>query len=104
MTDGRLRASWRALHPSPWGVEDHHWHRGNAADLQALTPGEPAQLVFDFYPVSYVFRAGHRVRVRLVTSIGQDYQEPPLNEGRTPTLSLYRGGDRASLVEVPIVE
>ena len=72
--------------------------------LQALTPGEPAQLVFDFYPVSYVFRAGHRVRVRLVTSIGQDYQEPPLNEGRTPTLSLYRGGDRASLVEVPIVE
>lgn len=104
VTDGRLRASWRALHPSPWGVADHHWHRGNAADLRALTSGEPARLVFDFYPVSYVFRAGHRIRVSVVTSLGQDYQEPPLNEGRTPTLILYRGGDRASLVEVPIVQ
>ncbi len=104
VTDGRLRASWRALHPSPWGVAGHHWHRGNAADLQALTPDEPAQLVFDLYPVSYVFKAGHRIRISLVTSIGQAYQDPPLNVGRTPTLTLYRGGDRASLVEVPIVD
>lgn len=104
VTDGRLRASWRVLHPSPWGVEDHHWHRGNAADLRPLTPGEPAELVFDLYPISYVFKAGHRVRVSLVTSIGQAYQAPPLNGDRTPTLTLHRAGPHASRVELPIIE
>lgn len=104
VTDGRLRASWRTLHPSPWGVEDHHWRRGNAADLVPLTPGEPAELVFDLYPISYVFKAGHRIRVSLVTSIGQDYQDPPLNGGKTPTLTLYRAGEHASRVDLPIVD
>ena len=103
VTDGRIRASWRKTHASPWGVREHVWHRGHADDLVPLVPGEPVELVFDLLPISYVFRAGHSVRVSLSTSIGQKYQAPPLAEGKAPTIRLYRDRARPSAVELPIV-
>lgn len=103
VTDGRIRASWRKTHPAAWGEASQHWHRGYAEDIQPLTPGEPVELVFDLSPVSYVFKAGHRPRVSLSTSIGEKYQAPPLAEGRHPTIRLHREPGRASSIELPIV-
>jgi uncharacterized protein len=103
ITDGRIRASWRKTHPAPWGVAEQVWHRGYGDDILPLTPGTPVELVFDLAPISNVFKAGHRIRVSLATSIGQKYQAPPLAEGRTPTILLYRDREHASAVELPIV-
>ena len=103
VTDGRIRASWRKTHASPWGVREHLWHRGYAADLVPLVPGEPVELVFDLLPISHVFRAGHSVRVSLSTSIGQKYQDPPLAQGLAPTIRLYVDGARPSAVALPVV-
>jgi putative CocE/NonD family hydrolase len=102
VTDGRIRASWRALAPSPWGAVHGHWHRGLASDLQALEPGKPAELVFDFFPIAYRFAAGHRIRVALTTSIGEAYQQPPSTGGALPTATLLRGGEHASAIELPL--
>lgn len=104
VTDGRLRASWRKVHPAPWGNSMQTWHRGFEADLQPLEPGKPTELVFDFFPISYVFKKGHSIRVRLLTSIGEAYQAPPLAEGRPVTLTLYRDAKRSSAIELPVVE
>ena len=104
VTDGRLRASWRKLSKPSWGNSDQVWHRGYAEDLEPLAPGEPAELVFDFFPISYVFKQGHRPRVSLVTSIGEAYQAPPLAEGKAVTLTLYRDAKRPSVVELPVVD
>lgn len=103
VTDGRMRASWRRTHPGPWGIREQVWHRGHAEDIVALTPGEPVELVFDLLPISYVFKAGHSIRVSLSTSIGQEYQAPPLAEGRPPTIQLYRDRERPSAIHLPIV-
>lgn len=102
VTDGRLRASWRALATPPWGKTPQAWHRGNAADLQPLIAGRPAELVFDFFPISYVFRAGHRIRVSIATSIGERYQDPPLAAGKRPTLTLYRDAAHPSAIALPV--
>lgn len=103
VTDGRLRASWRKLNEPPWGESDEHWHRGYQEDIEPLVPGEPTELVFDFSPTSYVFKAGHSMRISIVTSIGKPFQASPLAEGKPPVLTLYRDARHASAVDVPIL-
>jgi putative CocE/NonD family hydrolase len=93
VTDGRLRASWRARHPTPWGNSTWNWHRGFAAE----------ELVFDFYPTSYVFRKGHQIRVSIVTSIDEAFHAPPLAGGKPVTLRLYRDAAHPSSIDLPVV-
>jgi len=101
VTDGRLRASWRAVAKPAW-AQGQTWHRGHAEDIKPLVPGEPTSLAFDFFPTSWVFKAGHRIRVSIVTSLGARYQDPTLAMGRTPHLTLYRDAAHRSSVNLPI--
>lgn len=101
ISDGRLRASWRAEHDLPWPGENRIWHRGFAVDLKPLVPGEPSLLRFDFFPVSYVVRAGHRLRLTVTSGIGVDYDEPPLAGGNPVGLTLHSGPGHASAIELP---
>lgn len=104
VTDGRIRASWRKVDPLPWGALGRTWHRGYESDIKPIEPGQPVELEFDFFPISYVFKEGHRLRVALTTSIGEDYAAPPLANGKPVTLTLYRDADRPSALLVPIAE
>lgn len=99
----RLRASWRKFATPPWGKSPQLWHRGFAADIAPLTPGRATELAFDFFPVFYVFRRGHRVRVSIVTSLGERAQVPPLAGGRPVTLTLHRDAAHPSAIHLPIV-
>ncbi len=72
VTEGRLRASLRALSQAPWAVPGTPWHRSWKQDAKPLVPGTPAVLEFDLMPTSYLFRAGHRLQV---TVSGSDYRE-----------------------------
>lgn len=102
VTDGRLRASWRSLAPTPWGGLHENWHRGFAQDLQAVAPGRPAQLVFDFFPIAYNFRAGHRIRLALTTSVGEGYQQPPSAGKTVPAVALQSDPAHPSAIELPL--
>ena len=104
VTDGRLRASWRKLNTPEWGESDQSYHRGFAEDIAPLAHGEPAELVFDFFPISYVFGEGHRLRISIATSLGQAHQSPPLAGGKAATLTLYRDARRPSTVILPVIE
>lgn len=103
VTDGRLRASWRKLARPPWGESPEHWHSGYARDIVPLTPGKPTELVFDFYPTSYVLRTGHRLRLSLATSLGKSWEAPPLARGRRVTLTVYRDERHPSAITIPIL-
>ncbi|MFZ3285868.1 MAG: CocE/NonD family hydrolase, partial [Telluria sp.] len=80
VSEGRLRASLRARNRPPYKLPGIVWHGFYQADARPLTPGQPAQLVFDLLPVSYVFKAGHRYRLTLT---GADPREK-LRKERTP--------------------
>lgn len=104
VTDGRLRASWRKLDLPPWGGSAWNWHRGMAADIRPLPVGKPTQLVFDFFPASYVFKQGHRLRLAIATSLGAAYQTPPLVGSKPVSLTLLRDKDHPSAIALPLVD
>lgn len=104
VTDGRLRASWRKLGSPPWEGSDWNWHRGHADDIAPLSPGEAVELVFDLHPISYVFAAGHRIRLSLITDTGNAFEAPPLAGEEQVTLTLYRDASRPSRIDLPLRE
>ncbi|HSG57397.1 MAG TPA: CocE/NonD family hydrolase [Paracoccaceae bacterium] len=103
ITDGRIRASWRTEHDLPWPGEDRIWHRGNASDIQPLVPGEPALLRFDFFPVSYMVRQGHSLRLAVSSGIGLGYDAPPLAGGAPVTVILHSGPEHPSALTLPMI-
>jgi len=97
--DGRLRASLRALHDPPYNNLGLPWHRFNAEDVKLLTPGEPTLLTFDLYPISYVFKAGHRIRLRI--TFAESFRTPKLTPA--PEVTLYRDMIHPSSIMLPFV-
>ncbi|WP_243455707.1 CocE/NonD family hydrolase [Sphingosinicella sp. BN140058] len=102
VTEGRLKASLRALGKAPWtlpaGVP---WHRADAEDSEPLVPGKPARLVFELMPASYVFKAGHRLQI---TITGADYRERAREpSGLARTVRILSDPGHASVVKLPVV-
>ena len=101
VTDGRLKASLRALGTPPYSYLGLPWHRSFQEDSRPLTPGQPAELVFDMLPLSRVFQAGHRVRI---TITGADPREKDRAEASPrPVVSIYRQGEHSSFVILPVI-
>lgn len=99
VTDGRLKASQRALHQPPYGFLGLPWHRGLEEDYAPLAAGQPVELRFDMLPLSYIFKAGHRLRV---TVTGSDPRERPA----APTgnvLTLLSDAQHPSFVSLPVM-
>ncbi|MFC3068910.1 CocE/NonD family hydrolase [Phenylobacterium soli] len=91
---GRLRASHRALAPAPYDNLGLPWHSHRQADARPMPRGEPQELAFDLLPMSYLFKAGHRVRLRLT------FADP---QGRVGLpVSVHRGGETASFISLPV--
>jgi uncharacterized protein len=102
VADGKLRASQRVLARGP--VRDLPWHPQLQKLDRPLSASKPAELVFAFYPISYVFRAGHRVRVTILNSISDAYQAPPGRDAaHPPSITLHQGGRMASSITLPVI-
>jgi putative CocE/NonD family hydrolase len=103
VTEGAIRASHRANRRAPWSNFGLPWHRSYPNDLQPLTKGEPTRLDFDLEGTAIVIDAGHRIRLALTGADRANYELWPDPEGKdAPTITVYRGGDHASYVVLPI--
>lgn len=100
VTEGMQRASLRAQAKPPWNNFELPWSLNNKGDRKPMTPGEVVELTFDLQPTATVFNAGHRIRVTITGADVDNTEKPPV-KGR-PTVTLYRGGDRASRISLPI--
>ncbi len=100
ISEGMLRASDRVVAQPAWDNLGLPWHRGAKADATPLVKGQVAELKFDLQPTATVFNAGHRIRVTVMGADTDNTEAPPVR-GR-PTIQLYRGGDHASNVVLPI--
>lgn len=77
VTEGTLRAIHRRVQPGgpdPLGLPRHSFRR---ADALPLVPGEIAELRFDLLPTSYVFPAGHRIRLALAGADADHFARIP---------------------------
>jgi uncharacterized protein len=70
-------------------------------DAQPLKPGEPVQLVFAFLPESYIFKAGHRIRIPMA---GSDYRERDrASVSPAPVVTIYNTPSNPSYISLPII-
>ena len=53
------------------------WMTHKAADAKPVPAGQPVELKFDLLPMSYIFKAGHKLRVTLTFADPQRRDTPP---------------------------
>ena len=95
---GQFRASHRAGAKAPYENFGLPWHSHTAADARPLAPGAPAEIAFEMLPMSYIFKAGHRLRLTLFFADPEAPTAP-----RTGAVTVLRGPDTPSFVTVPII-
>lgn len=100
VTEGALRASYRALSKAPWNNFGLPFHRGHEEDLVPL-PDEPRELVFDLMGTALVIDAGHRIRLTITGADAANHALYPDPEAGAPTISVYRDSMYASYIELP---
>jgi hypothetical protein len=102
VTEGALRASYRALAPAPWNNLGLPFHPSRKKDLLSLG-GEPVEWVFDLLATALDFDKGHRIRVTVVGADAADFALYPDRRGRdAPTLSIHRDRSHSSYIELPV--
>jgi predicted acyl esterase len=62
---------------------------------------EAEELVFDLFPISWLFRRGHAIRVA-IAGADKDNLVAVARE-QSPRISIHRGADHLSRVELPVV-
>jgi putative CocE/NonD family hydrolase len=92
---GGLRASVRKLGTAPYDNRGLPYHPSRQADVAPLKAGETTELKFALLPMSYVFKAGHRIRMTL-------YFSDPAS-GAAQTVTVHEGGRNASQITLPVV-
>ena len=96
---GQLRASHRARGKAPYDTFGLPWQSHAAADAKPLAPGTPAEIEFEMLPMSYIFKAGHRLRLTLF------FADPaaPAAPDTKARVTVLRAADTPSFVTLPII-
>lgn len=119
VSEGQLRANFARLQPISrmiGGAEtaltvlpDLPWQSFNAADYAERPFADQAEvrLSFDLMPISWVFPAGHRIRLSLAgADAGSFAVHPGLREmvanGRAPIWQIRRGAGQSALI-LPVI-
>lgn len=93
---------------------DLPWHGFNAADYnpRIFADGKVAEIVTALYPTAWLFKKGHSVRLSIAAADWPTFSlHPALAPSNrpdgpgtiVPTITIHRGGGRASFVELPVV-
>jgi uncharacterized protein len=102
VTEGLLRGLHRKEAPPPetyctsWPFRS--FSRSDAAPLE---PGKVERIRIPLLPVAWQFSAGSRVRLSIAGADDDHCGQVP--HGRPPLLKILRGGDNASLLELPVL-
>jgi putative CocE/NonD family hydrolase len=96
---GQFRASHRARADAPYENFALPWHSHRASDARPLVPGTPAEVEFAMLPMSYIFKAGHRLRLTLFFA---DPAAPAAPDPKT-AIAVLRAPDMPSSVTLPII-
>jgi putative CocE/NonD family hydrolase len=98
---------FRALHRAEGALPDNIPPTGPAhsftrADARLLAPGAPEAVRFELLPISYLFRAGHRVRMSVALADSDHFTRIP--DGRPPRIELLRNAAQRSRLVLPVVQ
>jgi predicted acyl esterase len=101
VTEGLLRALHRKENSPPATYRTTWPFRSfRRADAAPLVPGEAERIRIPLLPISWVFRAGSRIRLSLAGADADHCVQVP--HGRPPVLSILQGGAQASALDLPL--
>ncbi len=86
VTDARLAIALRKTAAPSWNTLGLPWHEATAADLEPIQTGGTVDADLAFLPISYVFPAGHRVRVAVAGADPRERLRPDVPAGTTLTI------------------
>lgn len=101
VTEGLLRGIHRLVTESPYRTM-YPYHSYRERDAAAIVPGSLTELRFGLFPVSVLFKRGHRIRIALAGADKDTFARIPA-EGDV-TWRVSRTGGSPSYLDLPIVE
>ncbi len=99
ITKFQLRGSHRALNKPSFNNLGLPWRANLESEAAPLVPNQPVELIFDPMPVSYIVKAGHRIRLTITNA----YPSFGFLNPAGATVSIYRDVHHASYISVPII-
>ena len=99
ITQLQLRGSHRALSTPFFNNLGLPWRANLQSEAAPMRPDEPVRLVFDPLPVSYIVKAGHRIRLTITNS----YPSFSFLQPAGATVNIYRDARHASSISLPVV-
>jgi putative CocE/NonD family hydrolase len=101
VTEGLFRSLHRQLgHGTPPYAQTGPWHTFLRADALPLVPGQAAELIFELLPVSYLFPAGHRIRL-VLSGADKNHFDPMA--GPAPKWRILRSREHPSQIALPLI-
>ncbi|MBX3502239.1 MAG: CocE/NonD family hydrolase [Alphaproteobacteria bacterium] len=101
VTEGLLRAIHRAEAAAPRNYRAAWpWRSFSRAAAKPMPAGEPQLLRFALLPVAWRFAQGSRIRVSIAGGDADHFVQTP--HGRPPLLTVLSGGEKASMIELPV--
>jgi predicted acyl esterase len=96
---GQFRASHRTRAKASYDNFGLPWHSHTTADAQPLVPGAAAEVEFEMLPMSYIFQAGHRLRLTLF------FADPtaPTAPNAATSITVLRAPAMPSSMTLPII-
>lgn len=102
VTEGVLRALHRKESAAPPSYRTTWPFRAfSRSDAVPLEPGKVERIRITLLPVAWRFVAGSRIRLSIAGADDDHYGQVP--HGRPPLVTILRGGDNASLLELPVM-
>jgi hypothetical protein len=101
ITEGKLRASHRALGQAPYENHGLPYHNHFQSDLKSIPAGEPVELVFDLLPTAYRFAKGKCIRITIAFADADNFETPIISPA--PELHLLRDKDHPSFIQLPVI-
>jgi predicted acyl esterase len=89
----------RALGKAPYDNLGLPWHPGTETSRQPLQPDQPVELTFDLMPMSYLFKAGHRIRVTMQFADAR----ATTKVDPAPQVTIHHRQGAASSIDLPVI-
>ncbi|MDH3746328.1 MAG: CocE/NonD family hydrolase, partial [Acidobacteriota bacterium] len=104
VTEGVLRASFRALEKPTWKNFALPFHRCFKKDRAKKLPKTPVELVFDLMGTAILIDEGHRIRITVAGADHENFALYPKPKKGRPTITLHRNREHRSSIELPVVD
>ena len=101
VTEGMLRGIHRLVTTAPYRTM-YPYHSYRERDAAAMVPGALTELRFGLFPVSVLFKRGHRIRIAIAGADKDTFGRIPA-EGAV-TWRVSRTGGAPSYIDLPVIE